>query len=276
MRQTLAEQAQALSERGVAVVEARVKAGKASPLEVARARLQFDEVRLETARARDQRRNAMSQLLAVIGPQASADELELSGDAASLPALPGVTELLRRLDSAAPMRLAQIEIERQEAAIAVEKSRRIADLTVSLGSQYSREDRERVNLLGLSMPLPLFDRNQGNVLAASRRAEQARDLRNAAQLRLRSEVQQAHQQWRTAQGAIRSFEDGLLGAADQALESTTRGFQMGKFAFIDVLDAQRTLIDVRSRYLLALDEALAAWVRLERIYGDLSASTDGY
>ncbi len=218
----------------------------------------------------------MSQLLAVIGPQASADELELSGDAASLPALPGVTELLRRLDSAAPMRLAQIEIERQEAAIAVEKSRRIADLRVSLGSQYSREDRERVNLLGLSMPLPLFDRNQGNVLAASRRAEQARDLRNAAQLRLRSEVQQAHQQWRTAQGAIRSFEDGLLGAADQALESTTRGFQMGKFAFIDVLDAQRTLIDVRSRYLLALDEALAAWVRLERIYGDLSAGTDGY
>lgn len=276
MRQTLAEQAQALSERGVAVVEARVKAGKASPLEVARARLQFDEVRLETARARDQRRNAMSQLLAVIGPQASADELELSGDAASLPALPGVTELLRRLDGAAPMRLAQIEIERQEAAIAVEKSRRIADLRVSLGSQYSREDRERVNLLGLSMPLPLFDRNQGNVLAASRRAEQARDLRNAAQLRLRSEVQQAHQQWRTAQGAIRRFEDGLLAAADQALESTTRGFQMGKFAFIDVLDAQRTLIDVRSRYLLALDEALAAWVRLERIYGDLSAGTDGY
>ena len=89
-------------------------------------------------------------------------------------------------------------------------------------------------------------------------------------------MQQAHQQWRTAQGAIRSFEDGLLAAADQALESTTRGFQMGKFAFIDVLDAQRTLIDVRSRYLLALDEALAAWVRLERIYGDLSASTDGY
>ena len=68
----------------------------------------------------------------------------------------------------------------------------------------------------------------------------------------------------------------MLAAADQALESTTRGFQMGKYAFIDVLDAQRTLIDVRSRYLLALDEALAAWVRLERIYGDLSASTDGY
>ena len=45
----------------------------------------------------------------------------------------------------------------------------LLNLTVSLGSQYSREDRERVNVVGLSMPLPLFDRNQGNVLAAARR-----------------------------------------------------------------------------------------------------------
>ncbi|MCW1935244.1 hypothetical protein OMD46_01080 [Pseudomonas sp. MDMC_285] len=51
---------------------------------------------------------------------------------------------------------------------------------------------------------------------------------------------------------------------------------MGKFGFIDVLDAQRTLIDVRSRYLQALGEALDAWVRLERIYGDLSAQADNY
>jgi cobalt-zinc-cadmium efflux system outer membrane protein len=49
---------------------------------------------------------------------------------------------------------------------------------------------------------------------------------------------------------------------------------MGKFGLIDVLDAQRTSIDVRSRYLQALAEALDAWVRLERIYGDLSTQVD--
>lgn len=193
-----------------------------------------------------------------------------------MPAIPSEVALLSRLDKVPQMRLARVEIDRQEAGIAVEKSRRIPDLTVSLGSQYSSEDRERVNLVGLSMPLPLFDRNQGNVLAASRRADQARDLRNAAELRLRSEVQQAYQQWRTAQGAISGFEGDLLASADSALENTTRGFQMGKFGFIDVLDAQRTLIDVRSRYLQALGEALDAWVRLERIYGDLSAQADSY
>tara|TARA_Y100001973_G_C5200564_1_gene337309 strand:+ start:834 stop:2099 length:1266 start_codon:yes stop_codon:yes gene_type:complete len=276
MRQELAEQSQRLSERGVSVVDARVKAGKASALEASRARLQYEEVRLEAARARDQHINAMNQLLALIGASSTNGEPSLSGDVTDLPAIPSEVALLTRLDNVPQMRLARVEIDRQEAGIKVEKSRRIPDLTVSLGSQYSNEDRERVNLVGLSMPLPLFDRNQGNVLAASRRADQARDLRNAAELRLRSEVQQAYQQWRTAQGTINGFEGGLLASADTALEHTTRGFQMGKFGFIDVLDAQRTLIDVRSRYLQALGEAVAAWVRLERIYGDLSAQADSY
>lgn len=51
------------------------------------------------------------------------------------------------------------------------------------------------------------------------------------------------------------------------MESAVRGFEMGKFAFIDVLDAQRTLVSMRVKYLTTLDEAVSAWVVLERIYG---------
>jgi cobalt-zinc-cadmium efflux system outer membrane protein len=46
---------------------------------------------------------------------------------------------------------------------------------------------------------------------------------------------------------------------------------MGKFNFLEVLDAQRTLIDARSQYLMALAQTTEAWVRIERIYGDLTA-----
>ncbi|MDP1098202.1 TolC family protein, partial [Klebsiella quasipneumoniae] len=69
---------------------------------------------------------------------------------------------------------------------------------MSIGSQYDASVRERVNVVGVSMPIPLFNRNQGNVLAASRRADQARDLRNAAELRLRTETRQALDLWQTA------------------------------------------------------------------------------
>ncbi|MCC1724613.1 TolC family protein, partial [Salmonella enterica subsp. enterica serovar Indiana] len=95
-------------------------------------------------------------------------------------------------------RLAELYIQQSEASVGLEKAQRIPDLDVSIGSQYDASVRERVNVVGVSMPIPLFNRNQGNVLAASRRADQARDLRNAVELRLRTETRQALDLWQTA------------------------------------------------------------------------------
>ena len=53
------------------------------------------------------------------------------------------------------------------------------------------------------------------------------------------------------------------------MDTATRGFEMGKFAFLDVLDAQRTLIEARGLYLEALASATDARAQVERIYGDL-------
>ena len=169
------------------------------------------------------------------------------------------------------MRLARLSIEQQEASFELEKTQRIPDLNVSLGSQYSTEDRERVNVVGLSMPIPLFNRNQGNILSAARRADQARDLRNAEELRLKAETQQAIDQWLVAADEISSLDQIILPSAKSAVDSATRGFEMGKFAFIDVLDAQRTLIGARTQYVDALAAATAAWAQIERVYGDVSA-----
>ncbi|WP_163004350.1 TolC family protein, partial [Pseudomonas viridiflava] len=112
-----------------------------------------------------------------------------------------------------------------------ERAKRVPDLTVSVGSQYSREDRERINVVGLSMPIPLFDRNQGNVLSAARRSDQARDLRNAVELKLRTQIQSELDQWATASREVESFNRVILPAAQRAVDTATRGFEMGKFGF---------------------------------------------
>lgn len=110
---------------------------------------------------------------------------------------PALQALLERLDSTPEMRLAELAIVRQEASYGVEKAQRIPDVNISVGSQYSAEDRERINVVGISMPIPLFNRNQGNIFAAARRADQARDSRNATLLRTQATVQQAIDLWRT-------------------------------------------------------------------------------
>ncbi|MCO2182645.1 TolC family protein, partial [Pseudomonas aeruginosa] len=126
----------------------------------------------------------------------------------------------------------------------------------------------RVNLIGLAMPLPLFDRNQGNIYAAQSRADQARDLQRATLLRLRSEAVQAYDQLRTSEQELALVRRDLLPGAQSALDSMTRGFEMGKFNFLDVLDAQRTLVGVRAQYVRALDAAAQARVSMERLLGE--------
>lgn len=268
-RLELAQRSMALAERGLVIANGRVTAGKASPVEATRAQVQLSEIRLERSRAEIGVSDAYRRLAAITGSANIGFERVESG-ALSTPALPSATQLLARLESTAELRLAELQIQQREAGLGLEKAQRIPDLDVSIGSQYDASVRERVNLVGVSMPIPLFNRNQGNVLAASRRADQARDLRNATELRLRTETRQALDLWATANSEVRAFNQVILPSAQSAVDSATRGFEMGKFNFLEVLDAQRTLIAARTQYLAALAQATDAWVRIERIYGDLA------
>ena len=268
-RLELAQRSMSVAERGLAVADGRVTAGKASPVEATRAQVQLSETRLELNRAQIGLTDAYRRLAASTG-SATADFQAVAAQTQFTPSLPTATQLLTRLEQTAELRLAELYILQNEASVVLEKAQRIPDLDVSIGSQYDASVRERVNLVGVSMPIPLFNRNQGNVLAASRRADQARDLRNAAELRLRTETRQALDLWQSANTEVRAFNQQILPAAQSAVDSATRGFEMGKFSFLDVLDAQRTLIAARTQYLTATAQATDAWVRIERIYGDLA------
>lgn len=268
-RLDLAQRSLALAERGLVVANGRVTAGKSSPVEATRAQVQLSEIRLEFNRAQMGLTDAYRRVAASTG-SAATDFRAVATPSHPTPPLPSAAHLLARLEQTAELRLAELQIVQNEASVGLEKAQRIPDLDVSIGSQYDASVRERVNLVGVSMPIPLFNRNQGNVLAATRRADQARDLRNAAELRLRTETRQALDLWQTANSEVRAFNQQILPAAQRAVDSATRGFEMGKFNFLDVLDAQRTLIAARTQYLAATAQATDAWLRIERIYGDLA------
>ena len=267
-RLLLSRQSLELAERGVRVAQGRINSGKSSPVEGTRAEVQRSQVRLELRRAERDEASAWQQLAQVMGAPLPTF-VSVSDSDRLMPAVPPASRLLARIEDTAELRLAKLQIDQREASLGLEKAQRIPDLTVSVGSQYSELERERVNVVGLSMPIPLFNRNQGNILAAARRADQARDLRNASELRLRTEIQTTLDQWLTANTEIQSFDQSILPAAQSAVDTATRGFEMGKFNFLDVLDAQRTLISARAQYIQAIAEATDAWVRIERIFGDV-------
>lgn len=267
----LAKQSLELTDRGLRIVDGRVRAGKSSPVEATRAQVQLAEAQLQVRRAETEKATAYQQLAQITGSSVTVfDRLDSPTLSPGLP--PRAEELLAKLDQTAEMRQAVIQIDKSDASLGSEKAQRIPNLTVSVGSQYDRSVRERVNTVGLSMPLPLFDRNQGNILSASRRADQARDQRNAVELRLRTETQTALNQWSTAMQEVESYDKTILPSAQQAVETATRGFEMGKFGFIEVLDAQRTLIVARGQYLESLTAATNARAQVERVYGEVGST----
>lgn len=71
---------------------------------------------------------------------------------------------------------------------------------------------------------------------------------------------------------VESYDKTILPSAQLAVDTATRGFEMGKFGFIEVLDAQRTLIVARGQYLDSLAVATNARAQVERVYGDVGSN----
>jgi cobalt-zinc-cadmium efflux system outer membrane protein len=150
----------------------------------------------------------------------------------------------------------------------VEKSRRIPDVTVSMGVKKNGETGSNQAVVGLSIPFPMFDRNQGNILEALRRTDKARDELAATEIRLDGELAQAYERLSTARQEAEALQRDILPGAQSAYDAATTGFEFGKFNFLDVLDAQRTLLQARSQYLRTLSEAHNAAAEIDRILGE--------
>lgn len=267
----LAEQSQALAQRSLDSSGAQIRAGKLSPVSGTRAEVEQVTQRLELRRALQQRDNARVSLARQLG--VSVIELgEPVGDLDRLPEPPGEARLLQAIRQTPAMLKARQQVAAGDADVDLQRSQRYPDVRVSLGSQYDELEGERVNLVGFSLPLPLFDRNQGNLLAASSRADQARDLQRATELQIQAETLQALRDWRSASADVDDLRNRVLPAGQRTVDDLTRGFSLGRFAQLDVLEAQRALIAARGQYLLSQRAQINAWARLERLHGPLFTS----
>lgn len=265
-RLVLARDSAALAKSSTDTVSKRVAAGKVSPVEESKARVAEAGVRVELAQAASEQRNALSRLFALLG-RIDAPYTVLEGKAENLPSVPSLADLQPLISSAPGVVLARIEVDRRKALTALEQSKRVPDVTVSVGMQRSNETQRNVLLFGVSVPLPVFDRNQGNLLEALKLEDKARDELQAASVRLHSEVAQARERLSTITAEVQSLQQDVLPGAKSAYDAATIGFENGKFNFLEVLDAQRTYFTAKSQYLKALGEAHRAAADIDRLLG---------
>ena len=264
-RLRLAEAALELSQRSSLATSQRVKAGKLSPVEETKAKVAEANVRIELAQARSESSAARARLASAMGSPLG--PLVLEGRLDDLPPIQNYEGFQAQLDQSPALQRAEMEVRRRQALTAVENARRISDITVSLGAKRDQEQGRTQAVIGLSIPLPLFDRNEGNILEALKREDKARLELASTRMQLESEAIQARERLSSARAEAQSLAADVVPGAQSAYDAATKGFELGKFSFLEALDAQRTLLQARSQYLKALAEAHRASAELHRILG---------
>jgi cobalt-zinc-cadmium efflux system outer membrane protein len=269
-RVKLAQSSLTLAQRAKEAASKRVLAGKISPVEEIKSKVAESAVKVELNHATSLLSNAHKRLTALWG-NSPVFESAL-GDVDNVTHLPPVNDLINALKSSPAMQRANLEVDRRRALLEVENTKRTPDITVSVGGRRNEELGLNQVVLGLSVPIPLFDRNQGNIQEALSRTEKAKDELSVTEIQLQNNVAQAFERWSANYSAVESFKIDILPGAQSVYDAATKGFELGKFNFLDVLDAQRTLFQAKTQYLNALLETYQAVAEIERIIGHTASS----
>ena len=246
----------------------RVLAGKVAPLEETKARVAESSAELALVQARSGLRVARQQLAALWGAQPAAFGSAV-GELAQLPVLPDEGLMLEKLEHSPQMLRAQQAVFQARSVAELERARRLPDPSVSLGMKRAQEVGRNQLVVGISVPLPILDSNRGNQLQALRLADKSEDEMLATRQQMYAQLQQQREQLQTSRAQAEQLAQQVLPAAESAYEVAAKGFALGKFSYLEVLDAQRTLAEARSLYLEQLVATHQAAADITRQLGDV-------
>jgi cobalt-zinc-cadmium efflux system outer membrane protein len=260
----LAGRTRALAEQVQETVSTRVEAGVVSPIERTKSEVALAGARIDEQRAR-RALDADRLRLATLWGSDVAAFAGADGDLAIPPRVPAFDLLRQRVTQNPEVARWATEIAQRDAARAVQDAHRVPDVTVTAGYRRFTDIDSNAFLVGASIPLPLFDRNRAGVQEATDRAAKAREEQRAAQGRVTAMLADAYGRLASAHDEASALASGVLPGARSAFELVQEGYRLGRFGFLDVLDAQRTLVGAEGQYLRALIDWHKAVAQVERL-----------
>ena len=148
------------------------------------------------------------------------------------------------------------------------KRKMIPDIVFSVGyKRLSATDDDTIQA-GISLPLPFFNRNQGNIIEAKEISHKAKHDEATVRNGLLLQLDNAFSMYTSSRELVRSFIDTIVPMAEESLTIAKNGYEHGEFDFLEVLDAQRTLVATNVSYLKALNDFFRSMTEIERLIGD--------
>ena len=263
----LNEELVCLAEQVFNTVKAQVEAGKVSPVEGIRTRVELANSRIAREVSKRGLEAARKMLAATWGSTSPAFE-RVEGQFEMTKPIPTAKQLANRISQNPDIARWTVEMAQRQASIRLEKSGRIPDLSIGGGMKHLNEIGDVALIFGLSFPLPLFDRNQEAIREAQYNLARAFEERKSAEVVVRTALAATYQALSAAWATAIALKNDVLPGAQSAFDAVTEGYRIGKFDFLEVLDAQRTFFEVRGSYIDALAEYHRAVADVERLIGE--------
>jgi cobalt-zinc-cadmium efflux system outer membrane protein len=237
----LSEQNLGRAEENLSTLNTLLEVGKSNRIDVGKARLAISEAKENLSEARSAESNASAELSQIWGggsPNVTAAG-SLDAPRGAVPSNPESA-----ISRHPAMRAAALRFARAQATYDLEKAKRYSDIEVGGGVREMRDANETAAVVGIRIPLPIFDRNQGNIQAAKERLDSAQANGRATESELRSRITKLSSDLRAARSRASEFDTRTINAARQGLTDTREAYNSGKASLLEVLDARKTLFKV--------------------------------
>jgi cobalt-zinc-cadmium efflux system outer membrane protein len=228
------------------IAETRFEARAAPEVHVTKALLEVYELETAQQRLTSERARAAAELIALLGgthipferlvgtldPDSLAPQA-IGGDVSQHPAA----------------RAAASRVEAAEAALREAKSERVPDLGLFVSYGRSRPDGNGFLEAGLSLPIPLFNRNQGNVAESHALVAEAQNRMRTIENDFQVTFAAATASYEAIRVELDASDDHIQPAAERGLTQAQEGYRVGRVPFLELIDAQRTFSSIRLRNL---------------------------
>ena len=271
-RLALTEELVGIAEKAHSTVTQRVKAGRDSPIEQTKSGVELATARIDPQRARRSLESARKRLAAAWGARAAGFDA-VAGELGEISAVPSSDVLSRLVWRNPDVARWDTEKKRCRAALELEKARAVSDVKLKGGWQWFSETDDSAAVLGLSIPLPVSDRNEGGIRKATYLLAKAQESGRAAEIQILASLEEAAQRLAGTYAEATALKNDVLPGAQSSFDAVSEGYRDGKFDYLQVLDAQRTLFETRGRHIESLTAYHKAKADAERLIGQSIDST---
>jgi len=247
----LALEQKRISEEVLNGVKAKVQAGKVSQIQQNKAEIAHINADISLNHAAIELESAKERLSLIWG-EACPDFERVCFDFYTIEKPQEKNICLEQLKGNPELLQSYYELQALQHNVALEESERIPDVVVNLGYKTLREGHRKGVILGASFPIPIFNRNQGNIEKARSQVSKSCAEYEKIQLILENRLSIAYKELVRAYQESERFRTTVLTLANQSFEFAQRGYKEGKFEYLDMLDSQRTLFEVKEKYIQSL------------------------